>query len=545
MPDFLPFAIEGLFPWGADSVLRSWRGEAGRPVRKQFGPHCFNFPEDGSPVQGLFDHEDRHQIAHTGDGSLQLKQDGAGLHFRFLLPNDLTGQLALKLARAGALSGASVGFHAEKERGLSADRTRVEKASLFEVSLLTKPKQPAFPVTAELLRLTQIDPNKVASRGPGASLSAADGERSQGGRYPHIVEQFYSTPWALLPSKLEEVRAFIERKSAGEIQTLAESAPPQPQAAARRFDVPTTTRGTAMLSVFGVLSQRMNLFQAISGGTSTELLGAKLDQLVADPAVKAIVLAVDSPGGSVFGIAELAAKIRAAAGSKRVVAVADSMAASAALWLATQAGEFVATPGGQVGSVGVVAAHQDVSEADRKDGIRTTYIHAGKYKVEGNPNEPLGVEARAYLQEMVNKYYAMFVADVGRGRGVSAATVEARFGQGRMLLASDAQAVGLVDAVKTFEQVVRLVEEGRPLTSGSRTGGGSRAATATAGNWSDIQARAREVEREEINDRVRHVQAEERRVAAAPARRSRVTVGSSPAERNRRAAEVERESRRR
>ena len=94
-----------------------------------------------------------------------------------------------------------------------------------------------------------------------------------------------------------------------------------------------------------------------------------------EPSISAIVLDVDSPGGSVFGVEELATEIRAARGTKPVVAVANSMAASAAYWIASQADELVITPGGMVGSIGVLTAHEDISKAQEMAGIKPRSHH--------------------------------------------------------------------------------------------------------------------------------------------------------------------------
>ena len=148
-----------------------------------------------------------------------------------------------------------------------------------------------------------------------------------------------------------------------------------------------------------------------------------------------IVLLVDSPGGSVYGIAELANKINALKGEKKIIGMADSVAASAAYWLASQCSELVCCPGGQVGSIGVLAAHEDQSGAAEQAGVKTTLVTSSKYKGEGNPFGPMDDDARAEIQSKVDAYHAMFVAAVARGRGVSEGVVNKTFGQGRMSMA--------------------------------------------------------------------------------------------------------------
>jgi signal peptide peptidase SppA len=277
--------------------------------------------------------------------------------------------------------------------------------------------------------------------------------------YPRVTHAFYNSPWALLPEKWAEIDAFLQRKFAGE-----ETRGDQP-AAGPRDGVQMAGR-VALVQLFGVIAQRMDMMTAISGGTSTEAFGRTFDALVADRQVSAIVMVVDSPGGSVFGVQELAQKIFDARGKKRVVAIADSMAASAAYWLATQASELVCTPGGMVGSVGVIASHVDESVAEEAAGRKTTLVYSGQYKAEGE--QPLTSEALAYLQGLVDTIYGTFVAAVARGRGVTENRVQKDFGQGRVVLAKDAVARGMADRVATLEQVLTRLNGTSPAAAAAR-----------------------------------------------------------------------------
>jgi signal peptide peptidase SppA len=275
----------------------------------------------------------------------------------------------------------------------------------------------------------------------------------------NLLRAFQGTPWAILESKLVQVRAVIERHASGQRLTPEQiEAVVGPQAAAR----PTSRRAGAVgvIPVYGVIAQRMNMMSEMSGGTSTEALTQDLRRLAADPNVKAIVLDVDSPGGSVFGVPELAAEIRGARQQKHVVAVANSIAASAAYWLASQADELVVTPSGQVGSIGVFMEHDDMSAAMENDGVKVTLISAGKFKTEANPFEPLSEDAKAAIQAMVDDYYVQFVGDVAAGRSngktkYTRADVRGGFGQGRMVMADAALKQGMVDRIATLDEVLQ------------------------------------------------------------------------------------------
>lgn len=278
-----------------------------------------------------------------------------------------------------------------------------------------------------------------------------------------VLHAFYNHPAAIQPEKLQDIQTFLERRVLGApSQTLEDDDWPAPAAGPRESAGVRMAGRVALLPLMGVVAQRMNLLMAISGGTSTELFGRALDELVADKTVSAIVMVIDSPGGSVFGVEELARKILKARDEKRIVAIADSMAASAAYWLAAQAGELVVTPSGMVGSVGVVAVHRDESKKDELAGVKTTLIHAGQYKTEGNFSQPLSAEGADHIQRTVDEYYGMFVAALARGRGVSEAKVRSDFGQGRTFLAKEAVSRGMADRIGTLEQVLHRLNRTSP-----------------------------------------------------------------------------------
>lgn len=220
---------------------------------------------------------------------------------------------------------------------------------------------------------------------------------------------------------------------------------------------PRTQGVVAVIPVHGAIERRSSFLGELFGSASIESLRAALRAALADPEVRGIVLSVDSPGGTAAGVQELAAEIREARRVKPILAHVDTTAASAAYWLATQADEVVVTPSGQVGSVDVYAVHEDISGALDQAGVKVTIVSAGDYKVEGNEFEPLTDEARAAIQARVDAVYEQFVDDVAKGRGTTAATVKSDFGQGRMLLAKDALAAGMVDAIDTLDGAVRRI----------------------------------------------------------------------------------------
>jgi signal peptide peptidase SppA len=191
------------------------------------------------------------------------------------------------------------------------------------------------------------------------------------------------------------------------------------------------------------------------GDTSTDAFAAALMDVINDDTVGAVLLDINSPGGSVYGTGELADLIYSARKAKPVIGLANSLAASAAYWTGSQCTEFYCTPGGEVGSIGVYTMHMDMSGLMNAMGMKATLISAGKFKTEGNPFEPLTDEARAAIQASVDGYYAAFTQAVARGRNAPVASVRDGMGQGRVLGAKDALAAGMIDGIATRADVLR------------------------------------------------------------------------------------------
>ena len=267
--------------------------------------------------------------------------------------------------------------------------------------------------------------------------------------------------WAVDARLYEHIRAVLEVEGFAGLRHLAElrrMAYQQdgPQAAAPR---PSGASGVYVIPIVGLMTQRGD--QVESAFTfSTAALVAELRAAAANQAVGSIVLEVDSPGGDVYGIAEAAQAIREVRAQKPVIAVANSLAASAGYWLASQANELLVTPSGEVGSIGVYAAHVDVSGEMAQRGRKVSYVYAGKYKIEGNPVEPLQEEARAEMQRSVDRYYGLFVTDVAKGRSsgdrrIGVDQVRDEFGEGRVVGARRAVELQMADDVGTLDDAIR------------------------------------------------------------------------------------------
>lgn len=255
------------------------------------------------------------------------------------------------------------------------------------------------------------------------------------------LDLWYGRPWALTPAKMDEIQAGVDALLAG--HRLDFRAGPSGGGADDEVEV---AGGVAVIPVYGTLDSKANLVGKGSGGTSYQLLARDLGRAAAAGDVDAIVLDIDSPGGSVNGLADAVAAVRAAAARKPVVAYTGGQLCSAAYWLASAATEIVAVETAQVGSIGVRLVHTDRSQADAQAGVRRTELYAGKYKTVGTDTRPLDEESRAYLQAHVDGLYTLFVEQVAAHRGLTVAQVLAA-AEGQVYLADAARQARLVDRI--------------------------------------------------------------------------------------------------
>lgn len=262
------------------------------------------------------------------------------------------------------------------------------------------------------------------------------------------LQDVVSAPWAITPEMFNEVQGIYARHCRGEKIDL--------QAIEARIGTPLNNSraeleivdGVAIITLEGVMAKRMNLFTRISGGVSTQLAGQQVDAALADPNVKAIVLAIDSPGGTVDGTQALADQVYAARGKKPIYAFADGAMCSAAYWVGSAAEKcYIAGDTTLVGSIGVLGAYQDTSASDGQRGVRE--LRAGKFK--GNAPHAPGM-----AQDNVDAMYEVFVSAIARNRGVDAETVKQDMADGQVFIGQKAIEAGLVDGVATLDQVVAM-----------------------------------------------------------------------------------------
>lgn len=211
--------------------------------------------------------------------------------------------------------------------------------------------------------------------------------------------------------------------------------------------------GTLQIPVMGVLLNRFP-FQLGRWATGYKYIEMALKRGLADDNVKRIAFIIDSPGGEVAGCFELGDKIYEARGEKPMWAFAADHAYSAAFVIFSSVEGGSVTRSGGVGSVGVVTAHVEYSEALAKAGIKLTFIYAGKHKVDGNSYEKLPEAVKTRIQKRINKIYGVFTSTVARNRGMDEAAVKAT--EALTYDAQEALDVGFADRIGSLEDEMAI-----------------------------------------------------------------------------------------
>lgn len=276
------------------------------------------------------------------------------------------------------------------------------------------------------------------------------------------LSDIISGPWAITTESLIEIQGIYATHLRGDKIDIAKVSAALGRPLANSQQGSQIVDGVAVISINGTIAKKMNLMSEISGGCSSQLTANDISTAINDPAVKGIVLNIDSPGGTVDGTSELADIIYQARGTKPIVAFSDGMIASAAYWIASACDSiYISGNTNPVGSIGVVSAHKDYSGYESNQGIKTTEITAGSYKRVASSHEPLTADGRADIQSKVDYLYGVFVDTVARNRGTTPKRVLSDMADGRVFLGSQAVKAGLVDGVSTLSTIIADMQAGR------------------------------------------------------------------------------------
>ncbi|WP_265016752.1 MULTISPECIES: S49 family peptidase [unclassified Wolbachia] len=211
-------------------------------------------------------------------------------------------------------------------------------------------------------------------------------------------------------------------------------------------------KGIAIIRIYGVLTKKTEAFDHILDMTSYENIHEEIESALEDKSIETILLDIDSPGGEVNGVFDLADFIYESRTKKRIIAIANDDAYSAAYAIASSAEKVFVSRTSGVGSIGVIASHIDQSRFDERQGIKYTTIFAGSRKNDLNPHEPMTSESLGSLQKEVDRLYEMFLQLIARNRGLSIEKI--RSTEAGLYFGEKAVEIGVADGVTTFFEFI-------------------------------------------------------------------------------------------
>lgn len=221
--------------------------------------------------------------------------------------------------------------------------------------------------------------------------------------------------------------------------------------------------GVAQIGIYGPLVARTGNLRMCQTMTAYESIDKELDEALADPAIRRIVLDIDSNGGDAVGAFETADRIRAVNLVKPVHAIIHFRAFSGGYLLAAAAGEISVSQSSGIGSIGVIAKHIDVSKMNEDLGVKVTSLYRGARKNDLSSDEPLSEGARQWLDGMLDRTYGQFTGYVAKFRNMPIPSVIAT--DAGLYFGQDALAAGLADRLETpqaaFDRVVQAAAADR------------------------------------------------------------------------------------
>lgn len=284
-------------------------------------------------------------------------------------------------------------------------------------------------------------------------------------KYQHILGEIFNKPMMATPALMYDAVVFAKSR-------LGVSLLGYDSASAFSYGNPGSdpddddteyTNGIANISVYGPLVPRTGNLDMCSRMTAYESISAQFLSALNDPECKAIIMDIDSPGGSVTGCFELANLIYQSRGIKPIQAIVNFNAYSAAYMIASACDSISLSETGGVGSIGVIMQHTDYSKMLDEEGIKITTLYRGDNKANGNPAEPLSDAALAEFNKSLDSYYQMFVGFVSKAKNIPVEAVIAT--QAGCFYGAEAISAGLADTLQTAQQAIQSVYDAIPQKS--------------------------------------------------------------------------------
>jgi len=187
-----------------------------------------------------------------------------------------------------------------------------------------------------------------------------------------------------------------------------------------------------------------------------EKIISQLDEAEKNPNVKAILIRVNSPGGSAAASQEIYEELKKV--EKPVVVSVSEVCASGAYYVASAADRIIANRSSSVGSIGVIMQIPNFEDLYEKLGIKYTTIKQGKFKDVGSPDRPITEEEIRLLEAQLKEIYRQFITDVAEARNMDAGEVE-ELATGWVFLGTEALELGLIDGIGNYKDAINIAAE--------------------------------------------------------------------------------------
>lgn len=265
-------------------------------------------------------------------------------------------------------------------------------------------------------------------------------------KYPRILAALRSACWAVQPATLTAVVETFGAHLRGDLRSMLPIDDADAQPEEEQEIEHAAAEGIAVIRIDGIIGKHLSTLETECGACDVDRIAEQVAAASQDDAIHTILLDIDSPGGVVTGVPELADQIREASAThgKHTIAFTDTQAASAAYWLAAACDMVACTPSAELGSVGVYMALIDESANWAAQGYKLELIKAGDLKATGMRGKPLTDPERAHLQSQVDEIYLQFTSDVQAGRG---GRIDQSTLQGQTFMGRQSLELGLVDAL--------------------------------------------------------------------------------------------------
>jgi signal peptide peptidase SppA len=264
-----------------------------------------------------------------------------------------------------------------------------------------------------------------------------------------ILSTLKTGPHCIVPKYAEALQTKIEKYLADGIDLAPQDAP---------APAPAPKNGVAVIDINGVVMKRVGVSRDILdyfGIVDLDYIDAQLGAVKTDPAVTAVVLNVNSPGGFITGVQSTANLVADLATVKETVVYSDVLNASAAYWISSQASSIITAIDAELGSIGVYTVREDWSEAYANAGVKVELFKAGKYKAIGVDGVPLTDEQRAFIQADIDESYALFTGAVTSKRQISSEDMQGQTFNGWLAVEKN-----LADGVaNSIEEVIAALSQ--------------------------------------------------------------------------------------